>query len=511
MSQWQQVARSSDIRENEPFVVELEEDESVLLSRVGGKLTACGNTCPHYAGPLGDGVMRNGKVVCPYHDSTFDLARGTLVRTPSIDGLPVYEVKEEDGSVYLGDRRDPEITMPGGHDDRIVLIVGAGAAGEACAETLRRDGFAGPITMITMEDEGPYDRPMLSKGLLSGDSPARYLPLRPGAFYESLGITLITNTTIARVFPERKEIETTDGTSFTGDMILLATGGVPRSLPIPGADLDGVFTLRSHRDADRILEACERAGSVAILGASFIGMEVAAQLRMRELQVTVIEPKPHPMEQPFGPEIGGWLRSLHEEKGVQFMLGRTPKEILGDRSVRRVRIDDGSEVPADIVVIGVGVDPRVDYLAKTSLINGDPAGGVRVDNRLETSTQGIYAAGDIAVYPAGEFECRVEHWVHAQEQGRHVAHAMLGDQSPYDRVPFFWSRQYTTTVKYAGYPRKYDRIEYDGTPGDGEFVAGYFMGDSMIGVACRGKGERFVELSEMLGAYATVDSRQAGF
>ena len=511
MAEWKQVARSSDVTEDNPFVVELAEDESVLLSRVGGSLTACGNSCPHYAGPLGDGVMRNGTVICPYHNSAFDLRRGTLIRTPSIDGLPVYDVKEEGGSVYVGERRDPEIAMPGGHDERIVLIVGAGAAGGACAETLRREGFAGAITMITREDEGPYDRPMLSKGLLSGDSPDKYLPLRPGAFYESLGITLVTGATVARVIPERKEIETIDGTLFTGDMILLATGGVPRSLPIPGADLDGVFTLRSHHDAQRIIEACGHAGSVAILGASFIGMEVAAQLRMRDLEVTVIEPRQHPMEQSLGPEIGEWLRTIHEDQGVQFRLGRTPREIIGDRSVRRVRIDDGSEVAADIVVMGVGVEPRVDYLAKTSLIDGDPSGGVRVDNRLQTSTQGVFAAGDIAVYPAGEFECRVEHWVHAQEQGRHVAHAMLGEQSPYDRVPFFWTRQYKTTVKYAGYPREYDRIEYDGVPGKGEFVAAYFMGDSMIGVACKGKGERFVELSELLGSYATVDRRQAGF
>ena len=511
MSEWRRVAPSSDIQENEAFVFELSEDESVLLSRVGGKLTACGNTCPHYSGPLGDGVVRDGKVVCPYHDSIFDLGQGTLLRTPSIDDLPVYDVKEEDGAVFIGERRDPEITMPGGHDDRIVLIVGAGAAGGACAETLRRDGFAGPITMITMEDEGPYDRPMLSKGLLSGDSPAKYLPLRPRAFYESLGITVVTNTTVARVIPERKEVETTDGTALTGDMILLATGGVPRRLSIPGAELDGVFTLRSHRDAERILEACENAGSVAILGASFIGMEVAAQLRMRELEITVVDPASQPMIAAFGPEVGGWLRSVHEEQGVTFLLGRKPTEILGDGSARGVRLDDGSDIAADIIVMGVGVDPRVDYLTKTSLIDGDPASGVRVDNHLQTSTQGIYAAGDIAIYPAHDFECRVEHWVHAQEQGRHVAHAMLGDQSAYDQVPFFWSRQYKTTVKYAGYPRKYDRIEYDGRPGDGEFVASYFMGDRMIGVACRGKGERFVELSEMLGTYATGDSRQAGF
>ncbi|MFW5783572.1 MAG: FAD-dependent oxidoreductase [Spirochaetota bacterium] len=489
MPQWRRVARATDIVEGKPLVIELDEDESVLLTRVKGTVTACGATCPHYGGPLGDGVLRNGRVVCPYHNATFTLTDGKIDRTPAIDDLPTYEVKEEDGSVFLGEKHEPQITMPSGSDDRHVLIVGAGAAGASCA---------GAITMVTADAEGPYDRPMLSKGLLSGDAPAKYLPLRPRAFYESLGITLVTNTKVVGVNAGAKEIVTAEGKTLTGDMILLATGGVPKRPAVEGADLDGVFTLRSHRDAEEIMNACERTDSAAILGASFIGMEVAAQLRQRGLKVTVVEPQPQPMAAALGMDVGAWLRSVHEEQGVRFLLGHTATEITGERSVSGLQIDDGSRITAGVVVMGVGVEPRVDYLQNTGLIDGDPAAGVRVDERLATSAADIYAAGDIAIYPGLESEYRVEHWVHAQEQGRHVARSMLGSRESYRRVPFFWSRQYKTSVKYVGYPERYDHIQYDGVAGDGEFAGGFFVGDRLVGVAATGKANKFAKLAEML-------------
>src|SRR6056297_199211 len=254
MPQWRRVAQATDIQENKPLVIDLDDEESVLLTRVEGRVVACANTCPHYGGPLGDGVLRDGRVVCPYHNATFHLASGELDRAPAMDDLPTYEVKEENGGIFLGERTDPQIVMPPGSDDRQVLIVGAGAAGSSCAETLRKEGYAGQITMITRESEGPYDRPMLSKGLLSGDAPAKYLPLRPNSFYESLGITLVTQTEITHVDPTAHEVETGDGDRLRGDFIVLATGGVPRTLDIPGANLEGVFTLRSHTDAQAIVD-----------------------------------------------------------------------------------------------------------------------------------------------------------------------------------------------------------------------------------------------------------------
>ncbi|MFW5686508.1 MAG: NAD(P)/FAD-dependent oxidoreductase, partial [Spirochaetota bacterium] len=373
-----------------------------------------------------------------------------------------------------------------------------GAAGAACAETLRREGFSGRITMLTADEEPPYDRPMLSKGLLSGDAPAKYLPLRPSSFYEKLGITLRTKSPVSAVDPGARRVTIDGGDAVEADLILLATGGVPRTLTIPGRELDNVFTLRTHADASAIIAACEDAGKAVILGGSFIGMEVAAQLRQRGLDVTVVEPQPQPMAAALGIDVGAWIRSVHEEQGVTFRMGHTPTEIRGDGSVRSVQIDDGSELDADLVVMGVGVEPRVDYLAGSGLVGGDTATGVRVDEHLATSADGVYAAGDIAVFPRDDREYRVEHWVHAQEQGRHVARAMLGSSEPYRTVPFFWSRQYKTGIKYAGYPEQFDHVQFDGVAGNGEFIAGYFVGDRLVGIAAMGKANKFVKLSEML-------------
>lgn len=499
MPQWRRVAKATDIREGEPLVIELAEDESALLTRVNGRVTACGSTCPHYGGPLGDGVIEDGRVVCPYHNATFTLQDGRLDRTPALDDLPTYEVKEEDGSVFIGEKREPEIGMPSQREDRSIVIVGAGAAGAACAEELRRIGFGGTITMLTADSEAPYDRPMLSKGLLSGDAPAKYLPLRPNSFYKRLGITVLTGSRVARVDAAERSVTTNDDTRHAGDMLLLATGGVPKRLQIPGAHAEGVFTLRTHADATAIMEAAEDASSVAIVGGSFIGMECAAQLRSRGLDVTVLEAAGEPLSIALGPEIGGWMRALHEQEGVRFRLRAAVKEIAArDGRAHGVVLQDDERVEADLVIMGVGVEPRVDYLAQSGLVDGDGRNGVRVDERLMTSAPGVYAAGDIAVYPAWDEEYRVEHWVHAQAQGRHVAHAMLGSNEPFRRVPFFWTRQFGTAVKYAGFPGSWDHIQYDGVPGDGEFIAGFFSGTRLLAVAGSGKARKFTRLARML-------------
>ena len=504
MSQWRRVAQSSDLNDSSPLVIELDEDEAVLLTRRSGKLSAIGSSCPHYGGPLGDGVLHDGHVVCPYHNATFSLDGGALDRTPALDDLPVYDVKEENGSVFIGDRHDPSISMPHGDDGRRVLIVGSGAAGSACAETLRREGFAGQITMVTADEEAPYDRPMLSKGLLSGDAPAKYLPLRPPAFYESLGIRIVTGSRVRHFDPAERTVTTPDGESMTADMILLATGGVPRRLDIPGADLKGVFTLRSHRDAEAIVVACENASDAVVVGAGFIGMEVAAQLKQRGMSVCVVDPVAEPLEPVLGPEVGAWMRSVHEDQGVRFKMRQRPREFAGEGAVREVRLDDGTTLPADVVVCGVGVVPRVDYLANTGLTDGTPERGVRVDGRLSTTAAGVYAAGDIAVYPGLNDEHRVEHWVHAQEQGRHVARAMMGCDEPYRRLPFFWTRQYGTSLKYYGFPGAHDSTRFDGSPGGGEFIAGYFRSDRLVAIASSGRAEKLVALATALEQGETI-------
>lgn len=502
MDQWQRVADAADVGEK-PIAVELEDESQILLVRVNGKIRATDNSCPHYGAPLSDGVFKEGMIICPWHNTTFDVETGKLDRTPSLDDLTTYEVKEEDGGVFLGQAIENEISMPDGSDDRRVLILGAGAAAIACAEALRRERFAGEIELLTRESHAPYDRPMLSKGLISGEAPPKYLPLRPNGFYKKLGITVTTGVEITSMDPANKTLRSMAGDEYRGDMVLLATGGVPRTLPLPGAERDGVYTLRTQDDAERIMEAAKAARRAVILGASFIGMEVAAQFRAQDIAVTVVEPEKQPLIRNLGEEIGRWLRETHEKEGVRFKLGTKAKEITGNGSATGLSLETGESLEADLILMAVGVEPRVDYLEGTKLVS-DPSKGVRVNEHLETDAPGVYAAGDIALYPAGGSEQRVEHWVHAEEQGRHVARAMLGSDKPYTRLPFFWTRQYETGLKFAGYPTAFESIVFDGTPGKGEFLAGFFTDDKLTGVASMGKAERFNNLGDELEAGATI-------
>lgn len=508
MTEWRRIAQSQDIRENEPLVIDLDEDESVLVTRVDGEICACGNECPHYGGPLGDGDLRNGTVRCPYHNAAFSLPEGRLSAGPATDDLPRYSIREENGAVFLGASVAPEIPIPEGSDERSALIVGAGAAASSCAETLRREGFAGSITMLTAEEHGPYDRPMLSKAVISGNAPAKAAQLRDGEFYERLRITVRTGERVTDLDANQKSVTTESGTEYAADWMLLATGSEPRTLDIPGMTLPGVFTLRSRDDAEAIAKASKGAKRAVVVGANFIGMEAAAELRKRGVEVFVVEPQEEPMASVFGTEVGGRLRKMHESEGVYFHLGRKPTSVEGPDAVESVVLDDGNELAADLVVFGVGVMPAVDYLASSGLVE-DPARGVPVDEQLRTKADGIFAAGDVARFPAHGSEYRVEHWVHAQQQGRHAALAMLGKEEPFTDVPFFWTRQYTTTVKYAGYPVRFDSVEYRGDVESGSFLAGYFADGKLTAVSTIGMQEPFV--SCMLALEAGREVPPAGF
>lgn len=499
MPQWRRVAQSGDIEDGRSLMLELTEEEHVLLVRYGGKLYATANVCPHYGGPLHQGVVRGDVVTCPYHNATFDVTTGASLRGPAMDSLATYEVQEEDDAVFLGARSEPKRPQIISGDGPSVLILGSGAAGISCAETLRSGGFSGRITVLSADPDLPYDRPMLSKGLISGEAPEKYLPLRPAGYYSKLRIDVHTDTNASAVQPEERTVTTDHGRAFTGDLLLLATGGSPRVLDIPGAESSGVFTLRSHKDAAAIIHACEGAANAVVAGASFIGMEVAAQLAVRGLTVTVVEPAPEPLYGALGPEIGRWMRGIHEQNGVSFLLGRKPVAIDGDRRVHTVVLDDDRRIDADLVVVGVGIDPATACLDGTSLDDRQRA-GIQVDHHLQTPVAGVYAAGDIARFPSPVGESRVEHWVHAMEQGRFVAEAMMGSEQPYRTVPFFWTRQFGQAVKYAGYPVSAAEIEYDGVVGQGEFLAGFLVDGRLMGIVANGKAPRFVELHERLEA-----------
>jgi len=503
---WTNVLADSELKEGVPSVVEVEETK-VLLVRAEGKIYACGNECSHYHAPLSDGLVVGHVVTCPWHNARFDIRDGGLVAPPGLNGIPSYETKVEGGQVWIRQVGKGTIPMPEGEDDRTFLIVGAGAAGNSAAETLRREGFAGRIVMVTGESYGPYDRTMLSKDLLSGEAPAKWLPLRGQKFYERLNIEVMTDKLVTEVDPSSRRVTFADGNTMKADRILLAPGGSPRTLNLPGADKPGCFRLRSRKDAEAILAALEQAKTVVIVGASFIGLEVACSLRTRKIDVHVVAPEAVPLAAVFGEQIGRRIKKTHEENGVTFHLGQTVKEFAGQDRIGEVLLADGSRLKADCVIVGVGIRPAVEFLESSGLVK---EGAVPVNGRLETAAEGVFAAGDIALVPdgrSGELR-RVEHWVEAGRQGMHAARCMLGSEDSYREVPFFWSKQYGSSLRYIGYAPKFDQVVFRGDVSDKTFLAGIYVGGTLRAAAGVGRARELIRLGQLLEAGKSVNPDQ---
>jgi NADPH-dependent 2,4-dienoyl-CoA reductase/sulfur reductase-like enzyme/nitrite reductase/ring-hydroxylating ferredoxin subunit len=503
---WVKVVAENELMEGAASVVEVEE-KKVLLVRSEGRIYACGNECSHYHAPLSDGLIAGHVVTCPWHNARFDIRDGGLVAPPGLNNVSSYETKVENGQVWIRQSGKGTIPMPEGEDDRTMLIVGAGAAGNSAAETLRREGFAGRIVMVTGESYGPYDRTMLSKDLLSGEAPAKWLPLRGQKFYDRLKVELMTEKQVTAVDPPGRTVTFADGTTMSADKILLATGGEPRTLPVPGADRAGCHYLRSRKDAESILAELETAKTAVIVGASFIGLEVACSLRTRELEVHIVAPEEVPLANIFGEQIGGRIKKTHEENGVIFHLGQTVKELAGQDRVSEVVLADGSRLAADLVIIGVGVKPAVDFLEGSGLAKD---GAVPVNARLETTAEGIFAAGDIAVVPDGRSgePRRIEHWVEAGRQGMHAARCMLGARDSYPYVPFFWSKQYGSSLRYVGHAPKFDEVVFRGKVTDKFFLAGFYVGGKLAAAASVGKARELIRLGQLLEAGKSVSPDQ---
>jgi NADPH-dependent 2,4-dienoyl-CoA reductase/sulfur reductase-like enzyme/nitrite reductase/ring-hydroxylating ferredoxin subunit len=504
--QWMEAAKERGLKEGVPVAVKAGK-ANVLIVRAGGRICACGHECTHYGGPLSDGLLVGHVITCPWHNARFDVRDGKMVSPPALDGVISYPVKVESGAVFIGPGKPPAPPTIGSGDDRTFVIVGAGAAGNACAETLRQEGFGGRILLITAEADGPYDRPALSKDFMAGELSRRALPLRKPDFYEGRRIELLTGRRVTEFDARARTVSFTDGGSVKFDCALLATGGMPRKADIPGADLAGFFLLRSLHDAEAITDAVAEAERVVILGAGFIGMEAASSLRSRGLEVHVVAPGRAPMEKVFGEQIGSWLQQRHEENGVRFYLGNVAKAVNGKGKVQEVLLADGTRIVTDAVVAGLGIVPAVDYIRDAGLVEN---GAVPVNGRLQTKADGVYAAGDIAVVPdrhTGEPQ-RVEHWVVAERQGQHAARAMLGSDAVYSAVPFFWTRQFGTSVKYAGFARQYDKLAVRGGIEDGDFLAGYYSSGRLKAISGVGRAQEFIALCEILKAGGTVSPEE---
>ena len=474
--------------------------EPVLLARRGDEIFAIRATCTHYGGPLAEGLLVEDTVRCPWHHACFSLRTGEPVGAPALNPVACWRVQRTDDRVRVSEKteRDPlapsEETKRGvtrtrakahaGHvaassaPPEKIVIIGAGAAGNASGEMLRRLGYDGRITMLDAEPDTPYDRPNLSKDYLAGNAPEEWIPLRPQGFHSEHGIDLVHDAQVSALDLPKREVQLTNGASYPFDRLLLATGAEPVRLPLPGADRSHVHYLRSLADSRAIIAKTASAKRAVVIGASFIGLEVAASLRKREIEVHVVAPEKLPLERVMGAELATFVKALHEEHGVVFHLEETATAI-GDRDVT---LASGGTLAADLVVIGVGVRPRTGLAGQARLAIDR---GVTVNEFLETSAPHVFAAGDIARYPdpyTGE-RIRVEHWVHAERQGQAAARNMLGQGWPYDDVPFFWSAHYDVSINYVGHAERWDAVEVDGDPFARDVAVRFKRGGRTLAVA----------------------------
>jgi apoptosis-inducing factor 3 len=474
--------------------------ESVVMVRSHGDVFAVGATCSHYGGPLAEGIVAAGTIRCPWHHTAFDLGTGESLRPPALKDISCWKVEVRDGIARVAAKQEARPdgfslaaqTAPHRASGRpavdrrsdwpeSVVILGGGAAGECAAETLRREGYDRPIAIIEAGPDAPVDRPNLSKDYLAGTAPEDWIPLRPESFYRDHGIELVLGRRAVSLDTHEHRALLDDGSARSFGTLLIATGATPVRLQFPDAG-QPVHYLRTLADSRAIVEAARHATNAVVIGGSFIGLEVAASLRARQLPVTVVAPEWHPMERVLGAELGDFILGLHRDHGVDFRLGQTATAVSG----RRVTTSQHEQLRADLVVAGIGVQPNVELAERAGLAVDR---GILVDDYLETTAPGVFAAGDVARYPdriTGE-RIRVEHWVVAQRQGQAAARNILGARERFDSAPFFWSQHYDVAINYVGHAERWDVVVVNGDLRARDATVTYSLGGRVLATATVGR------------------------
>lgn len=501
------VAKVSDLTPGQMTAVEAE-GTPLVLAQLDGQYYALHGTCTHYGAPLAEGHLHGHRVVCPWHHACFDLKTGAHLEAPGLDGLPTYPVQVQGDELLvelpeqITDRLTPTMASPDPHNQTHYVVVGGGAAGAYAVEGMRQGGFTGRITLISAEDEVPYDRPNCSKEYLSDEAPAEWMPLRDAGFYQQHGIELVLGQRVTQLDAAKQTIVLDNGQAMRYDQVLIATGGQARTLSIPGHEAANVHKLRSLADSRQLRDAAKQSQRAVVVGASFIGMEAAMSLRKLEVEVTVVGPETVPFERVFGQEVGTLAQQLHQRAGVRFQLGRkvTALHAEGDQ-VHTVELDDGTQLPTDLVVLGVGVQPATDFLQGVSKAVD---GGLTTDAYLQVQP-GVYAAGDLAHVPYRGQASRIEHWKVAAQQGRIAGRNMAGAQEVYQAEPFFWSVQAGTAFGYVGHARGDEEVVIDGNldPEEPAFLAYYKQGDTVNAVLAAGRDVALARVQELFVAGKT--------
>lgn len=463
--------------------------EPILLVHVEPNWFAVGGKCTHYGAPLDQGVLVSETIRCPWHHACFELHNGAASCAPALNDLPSYDVAVENNIVRVTRKRDHGQLKGEGHRARgspapervlfeekpttgpeSVVIIGGGAAGNACAEMLRREAYRGPVTIIDPDPDAPYDRPNLSKDYLAGNAPEEWLPLHPRDFYAAQHIEILSGLKVTEIEIQSRTVHLSDGSSRKYGCLLIATGATPIRLDVPGGDR--IAYLRTLADCRAIIGKLGVAKTAVVIGASFIGLEVAASLVTRGLKVSVVAPETLPLGGVLGTELGTLVKNVHEQQGVTFCLGRKVTAIDG----KKVVLDDGTRLDADLVVAGIGVLPNL-QLAESAGLTLD--NGLAVNEFLETSASGVFAAGDVARWPDAysDLRLRIEHWVVAERQGQVVARNMLGARDRFDDIPFFWSAHYDKlSIQYIGHVERWDETRIEGDVMKMDCAVSYIVG-----------------------------------
>lgn len=479
-------------------------EQSALLTRIDDQFYATGAHCTHYGAPLAKGVIKAGRIVCPWHNACFDAKTGVQQEPPGWDQLASYAVRVEDGQVIVAvPENDDGYQSPSmasydpAADHRTFVVLGAGAAGRTAVETLRQEGFQGRIIMITKESRPPYDRTSLSKSYLQSDSENDPSLLRSDEFYQQHDIEIWYDQPVQQVSSATQTITFQDGSTLSYDALLLATGGRANTLPVEGADLENIFTLRKAADAIAILDAAQTAQRAVIIGSSFIGMETAASLAQQGLAVTVISPGQVPFAKILGEQVGYIFQALHEQHGVEFCFGHKAAKFEGDQQVKAVILDNGQRIPTDLVIVGIGVQPATDMVKDIDLADD---GSLPVNPYLQVAEH-TYAAGDIAQYPDpynNDQPVRIEHWRLAMQHGHIAALNMLGQNVPFAGLPFFWTGQFDLKLRYAGHAESWENLLIQGSLEEQSFLAFYIQQNQVKAVAGCGRDRDIAAITELM-------------
>ncbi|MCG6577378.1 pyridine nucleotide-disulfide oxidoreductase [Pseudomonas sp. AF32] len=459
------VARFADVREDRGLEVKIN-DTAILLLRAGGQVRAFQGKCPHAGAPLAKGAVCHGRLICPWHKAAFRAEDGALCEPPALDSLARYHVEIRGDDVWVDDQPLPAEKIPPADDSRTFVIIGAGAAGTACAAALREKGFGGRIQMIDREAGAGYDRTVLSKYVLAGDMKVDETPsLRDEAYFTQQRIERIQGD-VTGLDSSARQIHLADGQALDYDAALIATGGTPRIPDLPGIDLPQVFVLRNLEHTRQIVDHARAGQRAVIIGDSFIAMEVASSLRKRELSVTVLGHHPVPFAKQLGESVGQAILARHRANGVVYHTDGQAVRIEGTGRVEAVVLNNGQRFGADLVIVGVGVRPATEPFTD---LPGEKDQSLRVDAGMRV-TDGVWAVGDIATFPLDGQPQRIEHWRLAQQQARIAAANMLGADEHYLDVPFFWTYHFGKRYDYLGHAEQWDEVQFKGSPEHPPFI-----------------------------------------